>query len=109
MHSHLVPQLIFLSLMFLGALMMLVSTVRTPWVYAEWVKIDFWISGSVGIVVIISKLTLLLHGDSMSRFSFQALDYIKTLLLGIPIGLILLFVLSGELSRGFGKKTKEDS
>ena len=104
MHSHLVPQLILLSFLFLGAIMMMVSTARTPWVYAEWVKIDFWISGSVGMVIIILKLILLLIGDSMSRFSSQALDYIKTLLLGIPIGLIVLFVLSGEFGRGFGKK-----
>lgn len=105
MHSHLVLQLILLSLLFLGAIMMMVSTALTPWVCAEWVKIDFWISGLVGMVIIVLKLTLLFLGDSMSRFSFQALDYIETLLLGIPLGLIVLFVVSGEFGRGLRRKT----
>jgi len=107
MHSHLVPQLILLLLLFLGAIMMMVSTAQTPWVYAEWVKIDFWISGSVGMFVIVLKLTLLFLGDSMSPFAFQALNYIRILLLGVPTGLIVLFVLSGEFGRGFGKKAKD--
>lgn len=79
---------------------MLTSTVSPRWVYAEWVKLDFRISGFVAIVIVALKVVLLIYGSSMSRFGFLLLDYTKTFLLGVPLGLIALFVPSGELAKG---------
>jgi hypothetical protein len=85
--------------MFLGVLLMLASTFTTAKPYTRWVKLDLRISGLTGLFAIGAKLALLLFGDSMTPFAFQALDYIKTLLFGVPLGLIALLFLSGELRR----------
>lgn len=106
MHPHLFPYLVLLSLLFLGALLMLTSSFLNPSPLAGWVKLDLRISGLAAFFVIIAKLTLLFFADSFAPFTRQALDYVKTLLLGIPIGLILLLVLNGELRGMLWKKKK---
>lgn len=79
----------------------MISACSRAWAYAEWVRIDFWISGAVAIVIVVSKLALLFFGHLMPRFSYLALDYIETVLIGVPLGLMVLFVLSGELAKAF--------
>jgi hypothetical protein len=102
MHSSLLlAQVLCLSLVFIGALILLITACSRSWAYAEWVRIDFWISGAVAIFIIVAKLALLFFGHRMPRFSYMALDYIETVLMGVPLGLMVLFVLSGELAKGF--------
>jgi len=92
--------------MFLGVLLMLASTFANPWPYAGWVRLDLRISGLAALFIIIAKLALLFFGDSVAPFTRQVVDYVKTLLLGVPIGLILLLFLSGEFSRMFWRNKK---
>jgi multisubunit Na+/H+ antiporter MnhB subunit len=85
----------------IGALLLLMSTfLSRPWVCAEWVKIDFWMIGIVGLVWTALKLSLLLRHHFMSRHTYLFFDHIGTLLSGVLLGLLALFFLSGEAVRG---------
>ena len=75
------------------------STVLSrPWVCVEWVKVDFWIIGIVGLAWTALKLALLLLPQSGHTYLF--LDHIGTLLSGVMLGLLALFFLNGEVVRG---------
>jgi len=106
MHAHLVPYLVLLVLMFLGAVLMLTSSFLKSAPYADWVRIDLRIAGVAMLFVVVAKLALLFLADSMSPFARQALDYIRTVSLGMSAGLILLLFLSGAVRSIFlaGKK-----
>jgi FtsH-binding integral membrane protein len=101
MHSVFVIRLALIGIVGIGTLLVFISTFLTrPWVCAEWVKVDFWIIGVVGIAWTVLKFALLLSYQSMTRHTYLFLDHIGTLLSGIVLGLLALFFLSGEAVRG---------
>jgi hypothetical protein len=101
MHAVFVVRLALIAIVGIGTLLVFISTFLTrPWVYAEWVKVDFWIIGVVGIAWTVLKFALLLSHQSMTRHTYLFLDHIGTLLSGIVLGLLALFFLSGEAVRG---------
>src|SRR4030095_9827603 len=99
--SILVFRLATIAIIGIGALLLFMSTLLTrAWVFAEWVKVDFWIMGGIGLVWTALKLALLLLHQSMSRHTYLFLDHIGTLLSGVLLGLLAVFFLSGEAVRG---------
>jgi hypothetical protein len=101
MHSILVFRLAIIATVGIGALLLLMSTFLTrPWVCAEWVKINFWTIGIIGLVWTVLKLSLLLRHPLMSRHTYLFLGHIGTLLSGVLVGLLAIFFLSGEAVRG---------
>jgi len=101
MHSILAFRLAMIATVGIGALLLFVSTfLSRPWLCAEWVKIDFWMIGIVGLTWAALKLSLLLWHHFMSRHTYLFLDHIGTLLSGVLVGLLGIFFLSGEAVRG---------
>jgi hypothetical protein len=96
MHSVFVFRLAMIAIIGTGALLLFMSTfLSRPWVCAEWVKVDFWIIGIVGLARTALKLALLLLPQSGHTYLF--LDHIGMLLSGVLLGLLALFFLSGEV------------
>ena len=100
MHSIFVFRLVMIATVGIGALLLFMSTfLSRPWVCSEWVKIDFWMIGIVGLVWTALKLSLLLRPHFMSRHAYPFLDHIGTLLSGVLVGLLAIFFFSGEAVR----------
>jgi hypothetical protein len=100
MHSIFVFRLAMIATVSIGALLLFMSTfLSRPWVFAEWVKVDFWMIGIVGLVWPALKLSLLLRYHFMSRHTYLFLDHIGTLLSGVLLGLLAIVLLSGEAVR----------
>ena len=101
MHLVFIFRLAMIAIIGTGGLLLCMSTfLSRPWVCAEWVKVDFWIIGIVGLAWTALKLALLLLPQSMSRHTYLFLDHIGTLLSGVMLGLLALFFPSGEAVRG---------
>ena len=90
--------------------MLLVSSFDPAWNHPRWVKIDLWISSTVAMVVVAIKVMLVLRGQAMPSVSYARLEYVKNILSGIPVGLLSLLVLSGEVRsamKRYGSKQKD--
>ncbi len=100
-HSIFVFRLTVIAIFGIGVVLLFISTfLSRPWMFADWVKVDFWIMGTVGLAWTGLKLVLLLLHQSMSRHTYLFLDHIGTLLSGVLLGLLALFFISGEAVRG---------
>jgi hypothetical protein len=100
-HSPSVFALARIAIIVIGAVLLALSTFLTrPWPYAGWVKAAFWMLGLAGITWGVSRIILLLNGQSLSRRTYHFLDFQQPFMLGVAFGLLALFFISGEASRG---------
>ena len=56
--------------------------------------------GLAGITWGVSRTVLLLNGQFLSRRTYHFLDFQQPFMLGVAFGLLALFFISGEASRG---------
>jgi len=86
-----------------GLLLAFATFLSKPWVFAEWVRVAFWMIGLSSVAWVILDLIIVVHGHSLSHDTYRLLDHYRTLLAGVAIGLLSLFFISGELVVGLKK------
>jgi ABC-type tungstate transport system substrate-binding protein len=82
-----------------GALLLACSTLSKRWFYAEWVKTAFRVVFVAAIVSV--ALAFILSHFTFSNAVFWRIRTAKSICTGIGVGMLLLFLLSGEARRGY--------
>jgi hypothetical protein len=90
---------LFQAIIVLGGLLLACSTLSKRWFYAEWVKIAFWIVFVAALLDV--ALALLVTHVAFSDAVFWRIRTGKSICVGIGVGMLLLFLLSGEARRGY--------
>lgn len=90
---------LFQAIIAVGGLLLALSTLSKRWVYAEWVKTAFWVAFVAAMLDVASAFIL-------TRFAFSDAIFWrirtgKSICVGIGVGMLLLFFLSGEAIRGY--------
>jgi hypothetical protein len=98
-------ELIRLVIIVGGAASLALSTfLSRPWLFASWVKADFWLLGLACLLWAVLKIILLLYGHSLSRQAYLLLDSQRPFLLGFAFAMLVLFFVSGEAHRGMQRR-----
>jgi hypothetical protein len=90
---------LFQAIIVVGALLLACSTLSKRWFYAEWVKTAFWIAFAAAILDVTFAF-ILTHCD-FSDAVFWRIRAGKSICVGIAVGMLFLFFLSGEAVRGY--------
>jgi hypothetical protein len=89
---------LFEAILVVGGVLLASSTLSKRWFYAEWVKTAFWIAFLA--VILDVALAIILTHVAFSEAVFWRIRTGKSICVGIGVGVLLLFVLSGEAVRG---------
>src|SRR5438477_4412010 len=89
---------LFEAIIVVGGVLLASSTLSKRWFYAEWVKTAFWIAFLAAILDV--ALAIILTHVAFSEAVFWRIRTGKSICVGIGVGVLLLFVLSGEAVRG---------
>jgi len=73
----------------------------TPWVFADWVKVAFRMIGPLGVIYSGLRLYQVFQGKILSARADHFLSTTRILIMGVVMGLLILFFLSGEYLRGY--------
>ena len=91
--------LIQCAIIILGALLLICSTFSKRWFYAAWVKTAFWILFVAATLDV--SLAVFLARTGFTEATFWRIRTIKSWCVGVGVGMLLLFFLSGEALRGY--------
>ena len=90
---------LFQAIIVVGGLLLALTTLSKRWFYAQWVKTAFWIA-FVAAMLDVALACILTH-FAFSDAIFWRIRTGKSLCVGIGTGMLLLFFLSGEATRGY--------
>jgi hypothetical protein len=103
-HSFTALELARLIIILAGSVIFVLSTIFSrPWVFAPWVKSAFWLLGLACIIWAALRIILVVHGHSLSHQMYWFLDSQRPFMLGIAVGMLVLFFVSGEAYRGIAR------
>lgn len=91
--------------MLIGAIVLGIGTFAPRWDFAAWAKtaIRIIVVALLGYVAI----AIILSSGNYSWSLFWALNTIKSILLGVSGGVLLLFFITGEAARGWRRVARE--
>ena len=90
---------LFQAIIAVGGLLLAFSTLSKRWFYAEWVKTAFWVAFFAAMLDVV--LAFIVTHFAFSDAIFWRIRTGKSICVGIGVGMLLLFFLSGEAIRGY--------
>jgi uncharacterized membrane protein YdfJ with MMPL/SSD domain len=90
---------LFQAIIAVGGLLLALSTLSKRWFYAKWVKTAFWVAFVAAMLDV--ALAFILTHFAFSDAIFSRIRTGKSICVGIGVGMLLLFFLSGEAIRGY--------